>query len=100
MGLISRVSSRTYRDRDSKNQLTKKMGNQINKAKADLAASLEEKSNHMVKTQLSSRLAMQNEMRQRQLAMQIGINRERFQYYNIFYLGLSPLLLIGSIKTK
>ena len=76
------------------------MGNYITKAKADMASTIEQKTTQMTQTQLTSQIAMQNEMRQRQLAMQIGINRERFQYYNIFYLGLVPLLLIGGIKSK
>ena len=43
---------------------------------------------------------MQNEMRERQMAMQIGAARKRFEYYAIFVTPLALLLPIAAIKTK
>ena len=76
------------------------MGGYLSKKQKEISSELEKVPVKMTQTTMTHQLAMQNIMREKQLAMQIGINRERFSYYNIFYCSLSPLLILGSIKSK
>merc|ERR1712244_91966 len=54
----------------------------------------------MMKKQMTNQLNMQNAMRERQIAMQIGVARERFEYFQAFYLLAAPFLTIAALKTK
>nr|CAB3264948.1 plasminogen receptor (KT) [Phallusia mammillata] len=50
--------------------------------------------------QLERQLAMQNEMRERQMSMQIARAREIVKYYGTFYAVLALGCTAGAIKTK
>lgn len=76
------------------------MGGHLTKLKNHVNSTVEEKTSQMMEKQIKTQLTLQNEMRQKQIAMQIGMSRERFVYYNFFYCCLAPLLLIGGVKTK
>merc|ERR1712000_83412 len=52
----------------------------------------------MMAMQLKRQLAMQNEMRERMVTMQIGIARERLNYYQLFYWLVAPACIIGAVK--
>lgn len=50
--------------------------------------------------QLERQLTMQNEMRERQMAMQIAWSREFLKYFGTFYGIAATLLTAGAIKRK
>lgn len=49
---------------------------------------------------LELQIQMQNQMRIRQAAMQMGRLRDTFHWFLAFYCTITPLLLIGALKRR
>lgn len=54
----------------------------------------------MMEQQMARQLCMQNEMRKKQIAMQLALGRERFWYYTIFVSGVATACTLGALITK
>ena len=67
---------------------------------SSVGSNLKQAQSEMMEEQMKRQLAMQNEMRLRQMAMQIGIARERLFYYQIFYFAALFGCTLGAIKMK
>lgn len=53
------------------------LGNNVKEGQKEMMLEIQEE---MMKKQMTNQLNMQNAMRERQIAMQIGVARERFEY--------------------
>ncbi|XP_029299874.1 plasminogen receptor (KT) [Cottoperca gobio] len=55
---------------------------------------------HNARLQMERQMLMQNQMRERQMAMQVAWSRELFKYFGAFYTVATVGLTVGAIKRR
>mmetsp|Transcript_328 Transcript_328/g.458 ORF Transcript_328/g.458 Transcript_328/m.458 type:complete len:153 (-) Transcript_328:41-499(-) len=76
------------------------ISNSIQQAKDAVAEDMAKARDESMEIMISNQKKLQMRIRETQMAVNIGFARDNFKWYAAFYSVVSPLCIIGAVKTK